>query len=158
MPRKSSLLSASPGLVNKSASSLHAKGAWRCMTLQEAAANWILCLRGQDAARAHDNAAVQTHRPGAKRNFPDEDISELPATVGEEQKQRGTSRYLGFSSNKASSSWKVLLKDKNTHTHAPHRCSRPTPRPSATSQFKPHPPQQKDQVKQREPVRRAERA
>jgi hypothetical protein len=58
----------------------------------------------EDAARAYDCAAVQAHGPGAKRNFPDEAISELLVTVGEEQKQRSSSRYIGVCWNKASSS------------------------------------------------------
>jgi hypothetical protein len=45
----------------------------------------------EDAARAYDCAAVQAHGPGAKRNFPGEDISELPETVGEERKQHTSS-------------------------------------------------------------------
>jgi hypothetical protein len=32
--------------------------------------------------------------PGSKRNFPDEDISEMPVTVGDERK-RCSSRYIG---------------------------------------------------------------
>jgi hypothetical protein len=40
-----------------------------------------------DAARAYDGAAVQTHGPDAKRNFPDEAISELPVKAGAERKQ-----------------------------------------------------------------------
>jgi hypothetical protein len=58
----------------------------------------------EDAARAYDFAAVQAHGPGAKRNFPGETISEPPATKGEEQRQRGSSRYLGVSWDKAKSS------------------------------------------------------
>jgi hypothetical protein len=42
----------------------------------------------EDAARAYDCAAVQAHGPGVERNFPGEAISEPPATVGEERKQR----------------------------------------------------------------------
>jgi hypothetical protein len=42
----------------------------------------------EDAARAYDCAAVQARGPGSKRNFPGEDISELPVTVGEERKQQ----------------------------------------------------------------------
>jgi hypothetical protein len=45
----------------------------------------------KDAARAYDCAAA--HGPGAKRNFPGEDISELPMTVGEERKQQKS--YIG---------------------------------------------------------------
>jgi hypothetical protein len=50
-------------------------------------------------ARAYDCAAVQARGPGAKRNFPGEAISKLPAvtavTVGEDEKQRNSSRYVG---------------------------------------------------------------
>jgi hypothetical protein len=47
---------------------------------------------------------VQAHGPGAKRNFPDEAISEQPATLGEEQKQRKSSRYIGVTWHKGNSS------------------------------------------------------
>jgi hypothetical protein len=68
----------------------------------------------EDAARAYECAAVQAHGPGAKRNFPGEDISEAPETVGEERKQRSSSRYIGVSWDKQSSSWKVSLADPQT--------------------------------------------
>jgi hypothetical protein len=68
----------------------------------------------EDAARAYDCAAVQAHGPGAKRNFPDEAISELPETVGEERKQRSSSRYVGVSWYKAGSSWQVHLREPQT--------------------------------------------
>jgi AP2-like factor (euAP2 lineage) len=61
----------------------------------------------QDAARAYDGAAVQANGPGAKRNFPGEVISELPVTVGEERRQRKSSRYIGVAWHKARSSWDV---------------------------------------------------
>jgi hypothetical protein len=68
----------------------------------------------EDAARAYDCAAVQAHGPGAKRNFPDEAISELPVSLGEERKQRTSSRYMGVSWYKAQSSWAVSLTDPQT--------------------------------------------
>jgi AP2-like factor (euAP2 lineage) len=68
----------------------------------------------EDAGRAYDYAAVQAHGPGAERNFPDEPISEPPATVGEERKQRGSSRYIGVSWIKAKSSWRVDMRDPQT--------------------------------------------
>ncbi|KAG1658950.1 hypothetical protein FOA52_010047 [Chlamydomonas sp. UWO 241] len=44
----------------------------------------------EGAVRAYDFAAVQVHGPGAKRNFPGEDISELAGTADEgRKKQRG---------------------------------------------------------------------
>jgi hypothetical protein len=49
----------------------------------------------EDAARAYDCTAVQARGPGTKRNFPGEDISEPPATVGEDRKQRSSSRFIG---------------------------------------------------------------
>ncbi|KAG1681524.1 hypothetical protein FOA52_014030 [Chlamydomonas sp. UWO 241] len=61
----------------------------------------------EDAARAHDFAAVQAHRSG-------EVISEPPATKGEERKQQHSSRFLGVCWNKASSSWLVQLWDPLT--------------------------------------------
>jgi hypothetical protein len=45
------------------------------------------------AARAYDCAAVQAHGPCDKRNFPGEAISEPPVTVGDDQKQRSSSRH-----------------------------------------------------------------
>jgi hypothetical protein len=48
----------------------------------------------EDAARAYDCVAVQAHGPGAKRNFPGEDNNKPPATVGEERKQRKSSRLV----------------------------------------------------------------
>jgi hypothetical protein len=69
----------------------------------------------EDAARAYDCAAVQAHGPGTKRNFPDETISEPPVTVGEERKQRTSSRFLGVSWHKANSSFRVqLMRDPQT--------------------------------------------
>ncbi|KAG1667901.1 hypothetical protein FOA52_013662 [Chlamydomonas sp. UWO 241] len=67
-----------------------------------------------DAARAYDCAAVLAHGPGAKRNFPGEVIGELPVSMGEERKERSSSRYVGVSWNKSSSSWQVQLWDSQT--------------------------------------------
>ncbi|KAG1661495.1 hypothetical protein FOA52_010210 [Chlamydomonas sp. UWO 241] len=68
----------------------------------------------QDAARAYDWAVVQAHGPTAKRNFPDEVISELPVTVAGEQRQRGQSRYTGVSFVKAKANWTVSMWDSQT--------------------------------------------
>jgi hypothetical protein len=67
----------------------------------------------EDAARAYDCAAVQAHGAGSKRNFPAEDIREAPATLGEARKQR-SSRYIGVTWDKATSSWIVQLYDPQT--------------------------------------------
>jgi hypothetical protein len=67
-----------------------------------------------DAARAYDYAAVQAHGPGAQRNFPCEAIGEAPETVGEEHKQRNSSRYIGVSWLKTTSSCRVELRDPQT--------------------------------------------
>jgi hypothetical protein len=58
----------------------------------------------KDTARAYDCAAVQANGPGAKCNFPGEAISEPPVTVGEERKDRSSSRFIGFTWLKANSS------------------------------------------------------
>ncbi|KAG1656379.1 hypothetical protein FOA52_011004 [Chlamydomonas sp. UWO 241] len=68
----------------------------------------------EDAARAYDRAAVEAHGPGAKRNFPDEDVSEMPVTAFVERKQRGSSRFLGVYWHTANSSWHVRLTDPLT--------------------------------------------
>ncbi|KAG1667891.1 hypothetical protein FOA52_013651 [Chlamydomonas sp. UWO 241] len=65
----------------------------------------------ESAARAYDCAVVQAHGSGATRNFPDEDISELPVTLGEERKQSSSSRYTGVCWNRAQSAWQVELWD-----------------------------------------------
>jgi hypothetical protein len=68
----------------------------------------------EDAARAYDCAAVQAHGPDAKRNFPGEAISELPVSLGEERKQRSSSRYIGVCWYKARSVWCAYMKDPET--------------------------------------------
>jgi hypothetical protein len=68
----------------------------------------------EDAARAYDFAAVQANGPSAKRNFPCEDISELPVTVGEKRKQCSSSQCFGVTWDKTNSSWKVRLTDPQT--------------------------------------------
>jgi hypothetical protein len=80
----------------------------------------------EDALRTHDCAALKLRGPGAKRNFPEETISEMPATVGEEQKQRGSSRYI-VSWHKTSSSREGT-------------CSCGTHRPSASEALGASPP------------------
>jgi hypothetical protein len=66
----------------------------------------------EDAARAYDCAAVQAHGPGAsKRNFPGEAIRDPPVSLGEERKQRRSSRYIGVCWHKAKSSWRVEMTD-----------------------------------------------
>jgi hypothetical protein len=82
---------------------------WACMLrVCTQSQRYIGCYASEeDAARVYDAAASQAHGPGAKRNFPGGTISEMPATVGEQKKQRSSSRYLGVYWNKGSSSWKV---------------------------------------------------
>ncbi|KAG1661752.1 hypothetical protein FOA52_004811 [Chlamydomonas sp. UWO 241] len=69
----------------------------------------------EDAAWAYDCVAVQTHGPGAARNFPGEVITEMPVRVGEERreerKQGTSSRHNGVAWHRASSSWRVRLWD-----------------------------------------------
>jgi hypothetical protein len=68
----------------------------------------------EDAARAYDCAAVQAGGPSAKRNFPDEDISVPPVSLGEERKQHTSSDFIGVSWYKANSSWMVQMRDSQT--------------------------------------------
>jgi hypothetical protein len=68
----------------------------------------------EDAARAYDCAAVQARGPGAERNYPDEALSDPPVPMGEEQKQRSSSRYIGVSWDKANSLWRVQQTDPQT--------------------------------------------
>jgi hypothetical protein len=69
----------------------------------------------EDAARAYDYAAVQKLGSGAKLNFPSQTISELPVSLGEERKQRSSSRrYIGVSWHKGNSSFQVMMTDPQT--------------------------------------------
>ncbi|KAG1655817.1 hypothetical protein FOA52_008380 [Chlamydomonas sp. UWO 241] len=71
----------------------------------------------EDAARAHDFAAVQLHGPGAKRNFLGEDVSEPPVSKGEERKRGSSSHHVGVSWSKASSAWCVQFLDPHSKRH-----------------------------------------
>jgi hypothetical protein len=67
-----------------------------------------------DAARAYDCAAVKMHGPGyTKRNFPDEVVTE-PVSLGDERRERKTSRYNGVSWKTAASAWVVHLHNPQT--------------------------------------------
>ncbi|KAG1675255.1 hypothetical protein FOA52_016286 [Chlamydomonas sp. UWO 241] len=65
----------------------------------------------EDAARAHDYAAVQAHGPGAKRNFPGEAISQPPSSKGEAREQGRSSRYDGVGWSTSRASWEASLYD-----------------------------------------------
>ncbi|KAG1661746.1 hypothetical protein FOA52_004805 [Chlamydomonas sp. UWO 241] len=62
----------------------------------------------EDAARAYDCTAVRLLGPGAKRNFPGETVSEIPALP---KKQKMRSMYIGVSWSKAKSAWQVRMED-----------------------------------------------
>jgi hypothetical protein len=69
----------------------------------------------ENAARAYDRAAVQQLGSDTKLNFPGQTVSELPVSLGEEQKQRSSStHYIGVTWHRANSSWKVQLYDPQT--------------------------------------------
>jgi hypothetical protein len=82
----------------------------------------------EDAARAYDCAAVQAHGPGAERNFAGEAISEPPLSMGEQRRQRSSSRYMGV----------CWLKPISQSLHGPRDCG--THRPSARSTLVPSHP------------------
>ncbi|KAG1672764.1 hypothetical protein FOA52_002752 [Chlamydomonas sp. UWO 241] len=65
----------------------------------------------EDAAKVYDCAAVKLHGPGyAKRNFPDELISEPPVSRGDAK----SSRFNGVTFLKASSTWVLCLQNPQT--------------------------------------------
>jgi hypothetical protein len=65
----------------------------------------------EDAARAHDAAAVRIYGAKAQRNFPDEVISEAPPVVSEELRGRKTSKYVGVSWFESKSVWRARMRD-----------------------------------------------
>jgi hypothetical protein len=73
-------------------------------------------------------------RIGARRNFPDEVISEVPVSLGEERKERSSSRYIGVSWDKESSSQEGL-------------CGCTTHRPSVGNTLAPSPPRRTQPVR-----------
>ncbi|KAG1673236.1 hypothetical protein FOA52_013116 [Chlamydomonas sp. UWO 241] len=68
----------------------------------------------EDAARAYDFAAVQQRGKGTERNFPGEDISELPVAVERRKQPRGSSCFLGVSWDKFHSAWHASMWDQQT--------------------------------------------
>jgi hypothetical protein len=63
-----------------------------------------------DAARAYDWAAVKMHGPEyIERNFPGELISEPPVSLGDERRERKTSRFTGVCWDKSNEAWKAQL-------------------------------------------------
>ncbi|KAG1656049.1 hypothetical protein FOA52_004467 [Chlamydomonas sp. UWO 241] len=67
-----------------------------------------------DAARAYDCAAVEMHGTDAKLNVPGKLLRKAPVSLGDERKQRKTSRFIGVSFNKSSSTCKVQIWDPVT--------------------------------------------
>ncbi|KAG1671908.1 hypothetical protein FOA52_003475 [Chlamydomonas sp. UWO 241] len=64
----------------------------------------------EDAARAYDYEAVKLHGPDyTKRNFPGELISEPPVSLGDERRERKSSRFNGVSWHKAREAWQADL-------------------------------------------------
>jgi hypothetical protein len=69
----------------------------------------------EDAARAYDYAAVKMHGTEyTERNFPDELISEPPVSLGDEWRERKTSRFTGVCWHKSAKAWQVQLWDRQT--------------------------------------------
>jgi hypothetical protein len=126
-PHESSSGGAHKGRKRQGSSSCHtgvsfhkASGSWRVQLYDPRTKRHqhVGCFASEeDAARAYDCAAVQAHGPGAERNFPDEVISELPVSLGEEQKQRSSSRYIGVRWEKRRSSWDVQMRDPQAKRH-----------------------------------------
>ncbi|KAG1671919.1 hypothetical protein FOA52_003486 [Chlamydomonas sp. UWO 241] len=66
----------------------------------------------ENAARAYDWATVKMHGPECtERNFPGEVISEPPASLGDERRERKRSRFKGVYRNDDRESWHVQLWD-----------------------------------------------
>ncbi|KAG1671889.1 hypothetical protein FOA52_003456 [Chlamydomonas sp. UWO 241] len=69
----------------------------------------------EDAARAYDWAAVKLHGPGyTKRNFPGELISKPPVSLGDEMRERKTSRFHGMYWNREVSAWQAQVRHPET--------------------------------------------
>ncbi|KAG1671893.1 hypothetical protein FOA52_003460 [Chlamydomonas sp. UWO 241] len=64
----------------------------------------------ENAARAYDYEAVKMHGPECtERNFPGDLISEPPVSLGDERRERKSSRFNGVSWHKARKTWQAEL-------------------------------------------------
>jgi hypothetical protein len=94
----------------------HRHGRWRCGT-QEAKCDQHIGIYAseEDADRAYDWAAVKMHGTEyTDRNFPDELISEPPVSLGDERRERKTSRFTGVCWDKRGKAWQVDLWNRQT--------------------------------------------
>ncbi|KAG1654526.1 hypothetical protein FOA52_008531 [Chlamydomonas sp. UWO 241] len=75
----------------------------------------VLYTFDEDAARAYDCAAVKLHGPGYnERNFPGELISEPPMSLGDERRERKTSRFHGVCWDTRGAVWRAQLWNSQT--------------------------------------------
>ncbi|KAG1652180.1 hypothetical protein FOA52_004802 [Chlamydomonas sp. UWO 241] len=106
------------GTEGSTGTSARQHGRCSCGTVRPGACNTSGATPPEDAARAYDWAAVKLHGADCKKlNFPGQNISEPPTTVGDKRGESKSSRFKGVSWHNSRSAWRVQLQQAQRTQH-----------------------------------------